>query len=127
VNPTAVLLFAPLALAPAPQERASPARPATDPTAMDPELARVLSRAGAGPVAGPAAVATPFPSVAIRALVVPRTGEPVAIVEVDGVRVRVEAGARIGFGQDEHLRVDAVGEGRIVLVRESTQEARVLR
>ena len=126
MNVVAVTLLVPLALVPAAQDRSPAARPAGDPTAIDAELGRLLSR-GDGPAGAAAAAIAPFPSLAIRALVVPKEGAAIAIVEVDGVRVRVEAGARIAFGAGEHLRVEELREGRVVLVRESTREARTLR
>jgi hypothetical protein len=127
VNVVAVTLLVPLALVPVAQERSPAARAAGDPTSIDAELRRVLTRGDAGPAGAAAAAIAPFPSLAIRALVVPKEGAAIAIVEVDGVRVRVEAGARIAFGAGEHLRVDELRAGRVVLVRESTREVRTLR
>ncbi len=69
----------------------------------------------------------PFPTVAIRGLVVPSRGEAFAILEVDAARVRVRVGSIVPFANGDRLRVDSIGAGEIVLFRESTGETRAVR
>ena len=98
-----------------------------DPTSIDAELLRVLAeRPTSGAAATPTSVA-PFPAVAIRGLVVPQSGAALAILDVDGARVRVRAGSVVPFGGGDHLRVEEIGAGEVLLLRESTGEERAVR
>lgn len=123
MNPSTVALLVPLALsAPLPQE---PAPRQADPTALDAELRHVLDARDVGP-RGVGNARAPFPAVSIRGIVVPRGGEPCAVLEVDGARVRVRSGARIAFSGDDSLIVETIRAGEVVVARESTSERRAI-
>lgn len=127
MNPSAVLLLVPLALAVRPVQDPAPTpnRP-TDPTAIDAALLRALAQPDAGRV-GVSTTVVPFPSVAIRGVVVPRGGEPLAVLEVDSARVRVKVGSVIPFANGDSVRVERIGADEIVLSRASTGESRAVR
>jgi len=128
VNPSAVLLLVPLTLAVRPVQDPAPTpdRP-TDPTAIDAELMRALARPDAARAGGMPAALAPFPSVAIRGVVLPRGGDPLAVLEIDSARVRVKVGTVVPFAGGDSLRVERIVADEIVLSRASTGESRAVR
>lgn len=127
----ALVALVPFAFAARSLQSAPPAPSApeqrVDPTAIDAELLRALAERDGSTTATRTADVAPFPMVSIRGLVVPRDGAPVALLEIDGARVRVQSGTRLAFAAEDHLKVDVIRAGEIVLSRESTGETRVLR
>lgn len=128
MNPAALALLVPIVgAAHGLQSPAAPAQQPADPTAIDAELLRALSQPDAGRATAVVAPAPPIPTVAIRGIVVPRGGTAVAVLDVDGARARVHVGSRLAFGAGDHLRVDHIRAGEVVLSRASTGETHAVR
>lgn len=126
----AFLAVVPLALAARSWQgtpQAAPPQQRVDPTSIDAELLRALAERDASGAAVTPKFVAPFPVVAIRGLVVPRGGAALAILDVDGALVRVRSGSVVPFGGGDHLRIEEIGAGEVLLSRESTGEKRAVR